>query len=304
MRGSPVTRTARDRESTTSAFLSCSARVPPGRTRIGVIPPPPPGLAPTRPAAPRPPARPDPSERSGGARAAPAPIAAATGECQPRGGGRRSHCFSLNFMASVHYYTVRIFIWTAKLKTDFCQNCRYHKKRMLPALGARRAAEPGPPPPSGPPRRPEPLPGPPGVEGGCGGPVCAGRPRVRRCPPSGRRGGSGWQRAPVHRGLPSRPLPQRGLPGFIGEELKQGHLCLESLRSSKPANACWHGPPSKCLVLRNAAQPGSPAGKTRHGSVPRVSPPSPRPPPHTPACPLPVSPERTPPPRGNGHTDV
>lgn len=39
----------------------------------------------------------------------------------------RSRGSSLNSMASVHYYTARIFIWTAKLKTDFCQNCRSHK---------------------------------------------------------------------------------------------------------------------------------------------------------------------------------
>lgn len=46
-----------------------------------------------------------------------------------RRGGKagRSRGSSLNSMASVHYYTVRIFIWTAKLKTDFCQNCRSHK---------------------------------------------------------------------------------------------------------------------------------------------------------------------------------
>lgn len=47
----------------------------------------------------------------------------------PGAGGKagRSRGSSLNSMASVHYYTVRIFIWTAKLKTDFCQNCRSHK---------------------------------------------------------------------------------------------------------------------------------------------------------------------------------
>lgn len=44
-----------------------------------------------------------------------------------RGEAGRSRRSSLNSMASVHYYTVRIFIWTAKLKTDFCQNCRSHK---------------------------------------------------------------------------------------------------------------------------------------------------------------------------------
>lgn len=147
-------------------------------------------------------------------------VAAATGECQP-GGGRRSHCFSLNFMASVHYYTVRIFIWTAKLKTDFCQNCRYHKKPEAP--GARRSPRcgGGPAPRAG---------GCPGVGrdvgdregcgvqeggdipvfvrwgtqdaspyGGAGGP---GGPRSRG------RGGPGWQRAPPPRGLQSRPLPR------------------------------------------------------------------------------------------------
>lgn len=138
-----------------------------------------------------------------------------------RGGGRRSHCFSLNFMASVHYYTVRIFIWTAKLKTDFCQNCRYHKKPEAP--GARRSPRcgGGPAPGAG---------GCPGVGRdvghgeGCGGQDGGGCPRFCAVGSSGRRprggsggpggprsrgrGGQGWHRSPPPRGLQSRPLPR------------------------------------------------------------------------------------------------
>lgn len=235
-----------------------------GRMRRGggFLPPP---LSPHRPPPPVPPARPGsaplPARRSAaGARGErQLRVAAATGECQP-GGGRRSHCFSLNFMASVHYYTVRIFIWTAKLKTDFCQNCRYHKKRRLPALGSRRAAEAAPLPP---PDRAAPLRGLPGGRwrgvrcrevGGLSPRFCAtGKPGRRpgggcACesprPPEPRPGRAGLAAVPAAPGAAEPPPPPPGLPGSIAEELKQGHLCLESLRSSKPANACWHRPPA------------------------------------------------------------
>lgn len=93
---------------------------------------PPPSSSPGRlgPDTPSPPQRPGAQPRSPFARAlvpvcATQPVPGA--RCQARGEAGRSRSSSLNSMASVHYYTVRIFIWTAKLKTDFCQNCRSHK---------------------------------------------------------------------------------------------------------------------------------------------------------------------------------
>lgn len=230
---------------------------------MGVSPPKPPPVAAVAPGAPGP--APVPARRSaaGAQGERQLRVAAATGECQP-GGGRRSHCFSLNFMASVHYYTVRIFIWTAKLKTDFCQNCRYHKKPEAP--GARRSPRCGGGPAPG-------AWGCPGVGRdvgdleGCGGPggmwgsgegglspfLCDGEPRTpfpcgiggSRRSPEPRPGRAGLAPIPAAPGAAEPPPPPPGLPGSIAEELKQGHLCLESLRSSEPASACWHRPPAE-----------------------------------------------------------
>lgn len=87
--------------------------------------------------------------------------------------------------------------------------------------------------------------------------------------PERRPGRVGLAAVPVAPGAAEPPPPPPGLPGSIAEELKQGHLCLESLRSSEPANACWHRPPA------NAGTPecGTACSPAR-GPRPRLPPPA------------------------------